>query len=212
MRRETRAALLAGLAFTTVVIPNGLAATRFAVEFAEPAWATGEVGATGVQWVYLVFHTPSRASYDVRAARATSATNYTVLYEKRWDQAVERGSHTIDYPPSQTQFSNGFDAGLRFTDYGWSSLYIEADRIQLRERDSDSRIGLVQAGENLQDNFPPMYVPSEFFSRHLHSINPSVVISARGLDKLSLPVELNATGLRRLEWLNTTLSCHAGPC
>lgn len=202
-----------GPALLLAAIPSVLAGVNVQAEFAEPAWGSGIVSGSSLEWAYLVFHDPKDASFNVRADPDSSATNNTVLYGKRQDPVIAEGAQPVNLPPSTTDLSRGFSGTLGFTTYAWSSLYIEADRIFLEQRNAESRLGMVLQGESLKDQFPPVALPSEYQYRHLAAIDPAIQFSTRsGSPRPEFFVTLQATGLHRVEWLNATIDCAEGPC
>ncbi|MCA1810545.1 MAG: helix-turn-helix domain-containing protein [Halobacteriales archaeon] len=196
--------LLALLLVGLLAIPAAEAAS-VPLGFRAPAQFGNTGNATGLEWALLLFH-GSTASLELDA-HTESAVNHTSLFYGFMLANKTGATDLHPLPDRAASVAEHLKARLAFPLRGWSSLYLEADRIRLDHTDAEGSLLPLDAGESIGKLVPT--APS--FSYHgtaRQAAQDNAAFNLQG--KQAFAFTLHATGLRRAEWSNAETHCETG--
>jgi predicted transcriptional regulator len=182
------------------------------LSFQVPAEFGHAGNATNLQWALLVFH-GATAQATLQAPGPSRSINHTALfYGTLLPNAT--GAHYGNDLPDQAQDHPALQADLAFSGSEWSSLYVQADAIEVAHQDVEDNALALAAGQPfgaaMSDPAPP---PTAFRALSLTAPSDGAALNFRSPTLgQAFPFTLHATGVHAVEWTNARTQCNQTPC
>lgn len=196
--------LLLPCALLLAFAPVGGAAIEARASFASPAQAWGDVGVTSAQWALLVFHGDAAATFRLDLPDAVGHN----------DTLVEHGlpvlAQTSDRDARQAigpSYEGPVQASLGFARHAWSSLYVEADAIDVVLPGVAGTLQRADGGGQAAAYLPQAGQPRLATSPWGQATAPDGALASLDADGAAFHVTLSARGVRHVAWHNATIDC-----
>lgn len=207
----TRAPMRIGLALGMLLaLSTPATAILPTLQFDMPAQAKGNMALDGMRWALLIFGEQSDAEFRMDLAPESTTNRSQVVVDAEQPGTFE-GQAPTPRSSLPEPMQDDLHAKVSFRD-SWSSLYLEADSIQLQVDDAQALLNLANGRAWLSDYRPERRVPDGAYDTSL--IPPAQLLWAvdSADPQTNFAVSLQADGIRRMQWHNATLACSTEAC
>ncbi|MCA1812296.1 MAG: MarR family transcriptional regulator, partial [Halobacteriales archaeon] len=174
------------------------------LSFRAPAEFQHTGNATGLEWALLIFHGSTNATFSLHA-QPERAVNHTTLFYGMMAANKTGAQLPVPLPEQAVPVGALLEQGLAFGGKGWSSLYLEASRLQLTHADAQGNLLPLHRGQPVADALSAPLPPITAFRSDLAAWSDGAALNLQSTG--AFPFTLHATGLRRAEWSNAQTGC-----
>ena len=201
-----RTATIGFLLVFVILLPSASASSEpVAIEFATPAQTNGNVTIAGLQWALIVFSNSSDASLNLEMPQG-DLLNHTRIFQRVHADGLVHSSESRGIPPRATNLQGPLEAGLDFQG-SWSSLYIEADSLDLKATQVGGSLERADGTQQMSLFLPERPIRSGTFRMGISApFGLAWGLATKEVDD-SAAFTLEAVGVRRAEWHNAAVHC-----
>lgn len=194
------------LLVSAALIPSVSASSEpVAIEFSTPAQTNGNVTISGLQWALIVFSDSSGARMSLEMSEGDIINRTRVFRDVHADGLVH-SSESRGVPPRTTKMEGPLKAALEFQD-SWSSLYIEADSLDLKATQAGGSLERANGTRQMSLFLPERPIRSGTFRMGISApFGLAWGLANKQIDG-STEFTLEAVGVHRTEWHNAAVYC-----